>query len=398
MVPGLRHIFSAPHRLGFLAGGSLFITSMLLWALELTGRSMAVSYGIAMPAMFWHGQLMVYGFFPLFMMGFIYTAGPRWLHVAKLTYWQYAPVMLAYALGTLLCLLGYWFVPTFLAGSALQVLAWLAALAIWWSAIMRSSVSDKMHATAIGIAFTIGLLGLLMTLLWLQLGAFWAWQLSVRLGVWGFLLPVFLVVSHRMLPFFSGNVLQPYSRWQPAWLIYTWGSLLLVRIVFESLQRNTLLADLPLAIALLYTSWRWRLIHSFKVKLLAMLHAAFAWAGLALLLFTTHDILLLLGLSGLGFAPLHALTLGFFCTMLLGFVTRVTLGHSGYPLVASRLAWGCYWAMHSVTLARVLGELAPAWQQQFYLLAAMLALIAWSLWGRLYLPMYWQARADGQPD
>ena len=38
----------------------------------------------------------------------------------------------------------------------------------------------------------------------------------------------------------------------------------------------------------------------------------------------------------LGQAPLHALTLGFFASMLLGMAARVTMGHSGRPVAAGK--------------------------------------------------------------
>ncbi|WP_348944799.1 NnrS family protein [Chitinibacter sp. FCG-7] len=393
-------LLQAPHRLGFLAGGILLLASLLVWALEMLSRSAGLDLGPAyengIPAMLWHGYLMIYGFFPLFMLGFIYTAGPRWLNVPSPSQWQYAPVMLLFAMGGVLGILGRWVSAGMLVGVACHALAWLAAVLIWCRAVWRSPVPDKTHALMIAMAFVLGGAGMLAAWAGFALGQVTGWRLSMTLGVWGFLLPVFLVVSHRMIPFFSANVLQPYTTWRPLILLYTLGGLLLLRITLECLQINTLLADWPLAAGLLYTSWRWQLCRSFQVKLLAMLHAAFAWAGLAMGLFVISDVLQLLGQPGLGFAPLHALTLGFFCTMLLAFVTRVTLGHSGRPLLAGGVAWVAYWAMHGVALARVLGEIIPAWQSVLYLLAVLGAGVAIAAWSRVYLPMYWQARADGQ--
>ncbi|WP_157669798.1 NnrS family protein [Chitinibacter sp. GC72] len=404
-------LLQAPHRLGFLAGGVLLLASLLVWALEMLSRSAGFSltlgqeigHQVGIPAMLWHGYLMIYGFFPLFMLGFIYTAGPRWLNVPSPSRRQYVPVLLLFAMGSVLDILGRWLPACMLVGVACHALAWLAGALIWCRAVWRSPVPDKTHALLIAIAFALGGAGMLAAWAGFALGQVTGWRLSITLGVWGFLLPVFLVVSHRMIPFFSANVLQPpqspqpYIAWRPLSLLYTLGGLLLLRIILEYLQLNTLLADLPLAVGLLYTSWRWQLRRSFQVKLLAMLHAAFAWAGLGMTLFVVSDVLQLLGQPGLGFAPLHALTLGFFCTMLLAFVTRVTLGHSGRPLLAGGVAWVAYWAMHGVALARVLGEIIPAWQGVLYLLAALAAGIAVAAWSRVYLPMYWQARADGQP-
>lgn len=396
MMTRSQQAIAAPHRLGFLAGGILLLLSFIWWGSHMLARWQGVVLPSAVLPMFLHGYSMSYSFFPLFMLGFIYTAGPRWLGVASPSMRRYAPVMLGYLLGGILVLASAVNTSLLVLGISLQAVAWLAALCIWISAIRRSPVKDQLHARAIAVAFTLGLIGLLSAVFWAATGNTSAWLWAVQMGVWGLLLPVFLTVSHRMIPFFSGTALQPYSPWRPNWWLYTLIGCSLLRIVFVGLQINTFMIDTVMASVLLYTTWRWDLRQSFKVKLLAMLHAAFAWAGVALLLSSISEALKLAGHHGLGFAPLHALTLGFFCCMLLAFVTRVTLGHSGRPLIAGGLAWTCYWAMHGVALARVLGEIFPAIQAVAYALAAGLALLALLAWSRVYLPMYWQARIDGQ--
>lgn len=396
MTSPQQHTLSAPHRLGFLAGGLLLLASFIWWAIELSSRAKGLDLPQTIPAMFLHGYSMVYGFFPLFMLGFIYTAGPRWLGVNSPSRAAYAPVLLLYACGGLLFLATRVWAFLLIPALTLHCAGWLAGLLIWLRQIHNSKSPDKKHAQVVGFAFALGWLGMLSGLYWAISHYPQFWWLSVNLGIWGLLFPVFLAVSHRMLPFFSSTVLQPYLAWRPYALLYAWLGLSLAHGTLDYLQINTGLIDLPFALLLLYTSWRWQLIKSFKVKLLAMLHAAFIWAGIALALSCLSALLQFLDHPNLGFAPLHALTLGFFTTMLLGFVTRVTLGHSGRPLAAGRLAWTCYWLMHGVALARVLGEIIPAWQTIFYLAAVGLALISLLVWSHVYLPMYWQARADGQ--
>jgi uncharacterized protein involved in response to NO len=396
MLEKLLRTTTTPHRLGFLAGGILLLASLAWWAVQMAGRFDGHPVASATPALFLHGYGMVYSFFPLFMLGFIYTAGPRWLGVASPSRPLYAPVLLGYAAGGVLVLLAsdntQWLAP----GIALQALAWTAALTIWLRALYHSKASDKTHARLVALAFGAGWLGLLLALYWAISADAYAWLAAVDIGVWGLLLPVFLTVSHRMLPFFSASALTLYQPWRPKWLLVSWIALSFAHGALEIFSLNTLLPDLVFAPLLLYTSYRWRLLAAFKVKLLAMLHASFVWAGIALSLYALSSALQLAGHTGLGFAPLHALTLGFFSTMLLAFVTRVTLGHSGRPLLAGALPWSCYWLMHGVAIARVGGEIFPPAQNTLYLAAALLALAAILLWSRVYLPMYWQARADGK--
>ncbi len=388
--------FVAPHRTGFLLGSLLLLASLGWWAVEMIARQRGVALGMATPAMFLHGYLMLYGFFPLFMLGFIYTAGPRWLGVSPPSLPSYVPVMLGYASGTLLVLAGGWLPVLLSIGILLHAVSWTGALALWLGRIHASQAPERKHASLIAAAFALGLLGQILALLWSASQGFSAWQASVDIGLWGFLLPVFLVVCHRMVPFFSSNVLMPYAIWNPHSLLFTLVGLAWAHGALALSGWMSWPVDLVFAGILGYTVWRWGLIRSFKVPLLAMLHTSLAWSAVALALYALQGLIAMGGTYLWGFAPLHALTLGFFATMLLGFVTRVSLGHSGQPLVAGRLAWTLYWLVHGIALTRVVADIVPGWQQPMYLLSALGALLAFLVWGTRFVPIYLKPRADGK--
>jgi uncharacterized protein involved in response to NO len=86
-----------------------------------------------------------------------------------------------------------------------------------------------------------------------------------------------------------------------------------------------------------------------------MLHAGFAWLGLALTpSAVSHARVLWLGPeASLGLAPLHALSVGYLGTTLLAMVTRVAAGHSGRPLAADGLAFSLYLLLQAAALGRV---------------------------------------------
>lgn len=388
--------FIAPHRTGFLLGSLLLLASLAWWAIEMLARHYGLALGTRVPPMFLHGYLMLYGFFPLFMLGFIYTAGPRWLNVPAPALSRYVPVMVLYAAGSALVLGGGWFTSLLTVGILLHVIGWAGALLLWLGRIRASQAPDRLHAVLVALAFALGLCGQLLALWWSAVQSVFAWQASVEVGVWGFLLPVFLVVSHRMLPFFSSNVLTPYTLWKPRWLLYSLLALALAHAALTLAGMQSWPVDALMAGLLACTSLRWGLLASLRVPLLAMLHASFAWAALALTLYTVQGWNAAQGWYMLGFAPLHALTLGFFATMLLGFVTRVSLGHSGRPLVAGRLSWTLYWLVHGVALTRVLAEVVPGWQQPMYMASALGAVLAFMAWGSRFVPLYVKARADGK--
>src|SRR3546814_8985616 len=71
---------------------------------------------------------------------------------------------------------------------------------------------------------------------------------------------------------------------------------------------------------------------------------------------------LVYGLDGdfiLGRAPAHALFIGFFGSLLVAMVTRVTQGHSGRPLVFGGVATFAFVVIQVVSVMRVVAELVP---------------------------------------
>src|SRR3546814_9781155 len=61
----------------------------------------------------------------------------------------------------------------------------------------------------------------------------------------------------------------------------------------------------------------------------------------------------------LGRGPAHALFVGFFGSVLVAMVTRVTQGHSGRSLVMPAAAWFAFVAIQIVAAMRVAAEVLP---------------------------------------
>ena len=126
-----------------------------------------------------------------------------------------------------------------------------------------------------------------------------------------------------------------------------------------------------------------------------MLHLAFAWSLIGFGLYALNGWL---ASPRLALAALHAVTVGFFLTMMIAFVSRVTLGHSGQPLQAGTGLWRLYLAAHWLALTRVATEMLPGvWSGWLYGAAALGWLLTLAAWGRAFLPSYWRPRSDGKP-
>src|SRR5699024_10566759 len=115
---------------------------------------------------------------------------------------------------------------------------------------------------------------------------------SVKLGTYVFLLPIYVTVCHRMLPFFTRNILMRagsgYEMVRPGWSLPVIWALLLLHFVLE--WRNLLawrvLADVPLALVFAWHAVKWQPWRAMRPGLLAVLHLAFAWLPLAFVLFS----------------------------------------------------------------------------------------------------------------
>ena len=156
-------------------------------------------------------------------------------------------------------------------------------------------------------------------------------------------------------------------------------------------------ADAPLALFFLGHWLAWQPWKCTRPGLLAALYLAFAWLPIAFALYTAQS---LIAFSGGGFllgrAPVHALTIGFFGSMLVAMVTRVTQGHSGRPLEMGAIPWLTFALLQLVACTRIYAEFAhdaPRWLviAAFGWLLAFLPWVARSLW------IFATPRIDGKP-
>jgi uncharacterized protein involved in response to NO len=395
---------AAPHRMMFFGGMIQSLCVMAWWLVDLGGRYGRLYAPVAwsVPAPDAHSFLMLYGFFPFFIFGFLMTTYPRWMNGEEVERSFYVPAFVLLAAGIVMFYLGlldrHWLVPaalSFLAGWAVGL---YALLRVYW----RAQSPDKRHAH---ITSTVLVFGWLLTATWFAgeiSGSTLLVNVAKTCGVWLLLLPVFFAVSHRMIPFFSANVIPDFGIVRPYWALglVSLGCLLHAVLELSAQPAWLWLVDLPMAVTAFYLTLAWRFASSLRVPLLGMLHIGFAWLGIALMLYGVQSLALLAGHVILGKAPLHALAAGYFASMVLGMITRVTLGHSGRSLSADRLTWTIFLVFQSVAVLRIVAELpgmAFVPRTHLYLCAALLWLVCFGAWAFHYIPVYWRPRTDGKP-
>ncbi len=389
---------AAPHRLLFFVGAINVLAAMVWWSFwSFHMNPLPVDQ---VPAGWLHGFIMQYQMLPSFMFGFLLTTFPRWMGQAELGRKHYVPVGLGMFLGQALCL-----VAAFTGLSSALHLGVVATLLGWGYGLLvlgRILVRDRFktwHAVSCWAGLCLGFVAMLLFAAFLHGASLGVGQAAVKLGVFGVLLPVYASVAHRMFPFFAGRVVPGYQAWRPMWLLAVQWPLWLAHVVLDvtGLHAWLWLSDLPLLLLALVCLWKWW-PRGPMPAILRVLFIGYSWLPLALALFVAQSLwLLLAGESVLGRAPLHALAVGMFGSLLVAMVTRVTQGHAGRPLVLGRVALFAFVAMQAVALTRIASELPAMPYMGLVQIAALGWLAAFAPWVLSSAWIYLRPRIDGRP-
>lgn len=395
-----RLLAAAPHRLLFFVGATNVLAAMLWWALWLHQARFG-GIGLGQPPVFagWaHAFVMQYQVLPPFIFGFLLTVFPRWMGQPDLTPWHYLPVGLGLFSGQLLFLIGLFGHPHLVHLGVINTLAgWIAGCVFLFGPLRRDRLKTW-HSVSAYTALLLGLAGLVLFAIHLHTGDPALAIAMVKLGTFGLLLPIYVTVAHRMFPFFAGVVVRGYAGWRSlGWLLAFWVGTL-THLALELMQANAWLwlADLPLATLATYWLWRnWP--RGGMPPLLRVLFIGFAWLPAAMLLYAGQSLTLLLtDAAVLGRAPAHALYVGYFGSLLVAMVTRVTQGHSGRPLQLGTVAAIAFVLIQCVAVLRIVAELLPdrmLWQA----IAACAWLLAFLPWVLRSVFIYTTPRADAKP-
>jgi uncharacterized protein involved in response to NO len=136
----------------------------------------------------------------------------------------------------------------------------------------------------------------------------------------------------------------------------------------------------------------WKPQRTLGVPLLWILHLSYGWipVGFALL-----------GAAALGLvsasAAFHALTVGSMAGLIIGMMTRTTLGHTGRPLKAGRAETAMFWLIQLGAVARLFAGVGPQAAHGAALVAATLCwTLAFGLFALSYAPYLLRPRIDGK--
>ncbi len=369
----------------FMAAGIWATLSVPFWLLSYAGiLMMPDNFDILL----WHQHEMLYGFAGAAMTGFILTAIPNW--TGRL------PIRGVY-LGLLVSL---WFLgrigffTTATIGPLTTAVFDLPFLIVLVLAIAREIISGKNWRT-LPVVILISVFALGNFLVHLQiLNIIETAELGLRLSM--FVLSVLVaLIGGRIVPSFTRNwLVQINARVLPSQMGAFDKIALTALVIFVIAQvtkpEHQVTALLALLAGLLHglRLMRWKGWMTFAEPLIWLLHIAYAWLVVALVL---------IGLSGLtDFVPytsaIHALTVGAVSTMILAVMTRASLGHTGRVLKATT---GTTTVFILITIAAILRVYEPFLNEPSSLVI-WISGIAWTaafvLFSILYFPILTNAR------
>lgn len=397
---------SAPHRMMFFAGAIQLLLPALFWSIELIGRytELWTPLEIAIPSTWAHGFIMLYGVFVFFIFGFLFTVYPRWMNGPLVPKDSYISTFIWLSLGMILFELGLFF-NSLLAtvGLSIFLFGWAYGLYALFKVYRAAPAQNKIYETILNFALTGGWLGAASFLSWMLTDDWFYLSFSLKAGIWIFMLPVLFTVSHRMLPFFSSSVIRNYIVVQPRWSLFGLLAASIGHLILDlaQLPQWLFLVDIPMAAIAIFHSVKWDLPGSFVDRLLAVLHMAFLWLGIGMTLYSVQSLYLLLTDELiLTRAPLHAITIGYFSSLLVAMASRVSYGHSGRMLILDNTIWALFLGIQLTAVFRILSD-TTALNQIFGLNLNIIAVLLWVLcmagWVIRFGPVYLSQRVDGKP-
>lgn len=337
----LRHaLWSAPFRSLFLCGALLAVTAIALWLMPLvTQHSLHLPLSPAFSALFWHAHEMLFGFGGAAAAGFLLTASKHWCEPSPHSKWPSARYLVVLTLVWLCARVGF-----FIQNNELAYFISFAAQLTWWVMVLLHlakllilSRSTQFNQRLFITMLVFGAIAT-MNMLVFMVNAFGQKATVLSLFEATVLLYCLLmgVILSRVLPFFTNSALGTTAIANQRTGLN--GAIIVASVVGLSgflLNRFTSLPIQP--------GWLMALVGLLHLLRIAMWLRMAVWQHpllwiLYVAYFGMASGLIAIGVSELtqfiAFADaLHLITISGMSTLILAMMMRVSLGHTGRPLL-----------------------------------------------------------------
>ena len=380
---------SQPHQPFFTSGIFFFILFMALFVATysniITLDSSVLKY---------HAYSMIFVIFIQFFLGFLFVVFPRFLVQAEIQSKVYMNQFMLYfisSFGILLSLIFYSKI-TFIF-QILMLIAQIISFKLLYKIHNNSVVKVKEDTKWILIAFFAGLINhALFIISTLEFNySFELSKLAINGGFYLFIFMIIFTISQRMIPFFTTAKDPTYKINKSENLLKLVFSFLVLKVIllsFDNVKLN-LIADIPLFIIITKELIKWKL-PLFKVPaIMWVLYLGLYWIPIGFFISILESLMAFYD-PNIIFekAVIHTLALGYFMTVLVGFGTRVILGHSGTTPYANNFAIFIFISMQVIAIFRIFTSFSLNFELNYSALlnlTASLLIVGLLLWSSKYI-------------
>lgn len=369
----------------FLLGAIWSCVHMILW---IAFQSGGLDLHLSDPVL-WHSHEMIFGFASAIVAGFLLTASQNWTGIrgvygsklmALVGLWSIARALSIVSgfFPTLYTIVDLFFYPA---------LAWFLKPYLWQSSQKRNQIffvlffiltlaNFSAHAINFGIAPLIPSRSLMI------------------LSMYAIIMMIGLI-GGRVIPFFTGNAIPNANPHKHPWIETLSLPCMAVAAISVTFWEFSFITSGFCFLAGLIHLIRWLLWkpwNSKKLPILLILYVGYAWIPIGFLLRALSSLSILLpSLST------HAFTAGAIGIMIYAMITRVSLGHSGRPIHASRPVLAGYVLITLSATFRVFGPwLLPQHTLRSIELSGLMWFVAFALFVIEYTPILTRPRVDGK--
>ena len=344
---------------------------------------------------FFHTYSLIFLLFNSAFSGFLFTTFPRFNQYAIVAKNYYLTTFFIFLVGNLLFYMGVFFnyILVIVAISILILSDILVAYKLN-SIYENSKVQNKRDSYWILSAKYFGVLGNILFLIVL-LKEYFVYKIdflpiAINFSFYLYLVLLVFSVAQRMVPFFSNSFVEISNKFLKIVFILL---ILKTALVITDKKATQMVVDIFLGVLLIVEFHKWKLPIFNSPAILWVLLLALFWLPASLIIsgfLLASDLFLHISFNYLN---THLLAIGFLTTMLVGFATRVLLGHSGLAIYANRSTIAIFIAIEIVLVLRALYSVDLAYGFNIsYLFESVyiLWILIFSLWGAKFIKLFFK--------
>ena len=372
------YFLSQPHQPFFMLGIINAVFMMLIFALSYKGI-----FSLTIDIKTFHVYSLVFLVFTNVFTGFLFTTFPRFNQTDVISKKYYIYIFFGNLLSSLIFLAGsFLLLEMAIIGMVLNFISQLFIVLKLQNIYKNAREVDTSDSFWILNANYIGLISNSLFILSIYIPV--VLIPSVNIAFYLYLIFLAFSVGQRMIPFFSHSFAPKNPNFVKIVFI-----LFIAKTIFASSEIKVaeLFIDLILSIYIFLEFKRWELKPLESPAILWVLHLSLLWLPMAFLLSAISLLGEIFLETSFYFLNIHLLAIGFLTTVLIGFGTRVTLGHSGQPPHGDKFATTIFIFIQAVVLGRALFSLNVAfgWELNFLFdISFTLWLILFIVWGTRY--------------